>query len=81
MMPDWVIPVLTFVCGAVGGYSGASRKMIVIESKVNELCEWMKQQAIPKIASHNEDLIIHDVEIQQLMAKNSLPRASRQINR
>jgi hypothetical protein len=81
MTPDWVIPVLTFGSGVLGGYAGASRKISLLESKVDELCQWMKKEAVPKLTEHNEDLLIHDIEIQQICAKNGIPRASRQLNR
>lgn len=79
-MPDWLIPVLTFLSGVFGGFLGASRKVGIIEVKLEELIEW-RNSISNKIAEHNEDILVHDIEIQTLCAKSAVPRARRQLYR
>lgn len=79
-MPEWLIPILTFLTGGLGGYIGASRKVVVMEVKLEELERW-RQKTATMLAVHNEDILIHDVEIQAIMNKVSLPRARRQVIR
>jgi uncharacterized protein YqgV (UPF0045/DUF77 family) len=80
-MPDWLIPsALTLVSALLGAYIGASRKLTVIEGKVDQLMNWMKHAEM-KLSSHNEDILVHDIEIQSLCDKTDTPRAQRQILR
>lgn len=76
-MPDWLIPVLTLLTGYLGGYLGASRKVIVLETRMEVIIDW-KKSAIRQLASHNEDLLIHDTEIQRLCETAGIPRVRRQ---
>lgn len=79
-MYEWLIPVLTLITGALGGYLGASSKVTVLQTQMSDVLSWKKETA-ETLAVHNEDLIIHDVEIGRLMDKNDMHRASRQIRR
>jgi hypothetical protein len=77
VMPEWLIRVLTFVTGGLGGYIGASRKVIVLEMKVEDLLKW-KEKAHTSLHAYNEDILIHDIELQTIMSKTGIPRAKRQ---
>jgi hypothetical protein len=79
-VPEWLIPVLTIIAGGVGGYIGAVTKIAVLELQMREVLEW-KSKATEKLSWHNEDLLIHDVEIQTLCNKSEIPRALRQRTR
>jgi hypothetical protein len=74
---DWLVPVLTLITGALGGYLGASAKIIVLEVKVEELLKW-KEKAHTSLHAYNEDILIHDIELQAIMGKTGIPRAKRQ---
>jgi hypothetical protein len=76
-MPEWLIPVLTFLSGIAGGYVGARVPVVRLETQMLDLLQW-KSQASDKISRYNEDLFTHDVELQQVMVKLDLPRVSRQ---
>lgn len=75
--PEWLIPVLTLLMGALGGYFGASRKVVVLETRMEDLLNW-KKNAAKDIEKYNEDLMIHDIEIQRLCINAKMERASRQ---
>lgn len=77
MTPDWIIPVLTLLTGYLGGYLGASRKVIVLETRMEDVLKW-KKSATKELAQQNEDLLIHDTEIGRLCEKAGIPRARRQ---
>jgi len=77
---QWLIPVLTWVMGAWGGYMGASRKVMVLETNLNALLTW-KTAADRHLTEHNEDILVHDIEIQALCLKTGVPRARRQMLR
>lgn len=77
MMPDWMIPVLTLLTGYLGGYLGASRKVIILETRMEVILTW-KKSATRELAQQNEDLLIHDTEIGRLCEKAGIPRARRQ---
>ncbi len=79
-IPQWLIPALTMLMGAVGGYFGASRKVVVLETYLEGLLKW-KEETHLQVHAHNEDLLIHDIEIQTLCAKTGVPRARRQVFR
>lgn len=79
-MPEWLIPVLTFMTGGLGGYLGASRKVIVLEARVADLLYWQKG-VDRKLGQHGEDLLIHDTEIDRLCEKTGVPRVRRQLMR
>ena len=76
-MPEWLIPVLTFITGGLGGYIGASRKVIVMEVHIKDLMKW-RDSANSKLSAYNEDILIHDIELQAVMTKLAIPRAKRQ---
>jgi hypothetical protein len=76
-MAEWLIPVLTFITGGLGGYLGASQKVVVLEVHVKDLMKW-RESANAKMTSYNEDILIHDIELQAVMTKLAIPRAKRQ---
>ncbi len=76
-VPTWALPLATLITGWLGGYMGASRKIMVLEIHITELLKWRKETD-EKLVEYNEDLIVHDIEIQNLSAKAGVPRAQRQ---
>lgn len=79
-MPDWLLPVVTFLTGGIGGYLGASRKIEILQMKVNELLKW-KRAVDRTLKLYNEDLLIHDIEMQAALKRLEIPRARRQMAR
>jgi hypothetical protein len=76
-MPDWLIPVLTFLTGGLGGYLGASGKVIRLEMEVKELISW-RRKAQRKLDLYGEDLLIYDIELENIHVKLDMQRAKRQ---
>jgi len=79
-MPDWLIPVITLAAGWVGGYLGAARKIELMTMKLDELLKW-KKETERTLKLYNEDLLIHDIELQASLKKLEIPRARRQMAR
>lgn len=76
-MPDWLIPVLTFLSGVFGGFIGARVPIVRLETQMTELLKW-KEATHRRAYILNEDVLIHDVEIEQLSRKVGLERVRRQ---
>lgn len=76
-MPEWLIPILTFLSGVAGGFVGARVPVVRLETQMADVLKW-KEGIQTRVGNHNEDLFTHDVELQQLMAAANLPRVSRQ---
>lgn len=79
-MPDWAMPVLTLVMGWVGGYLGAARKIELMMIKLDELLKW-KRATENTLKLYNEDLLIHDIELQASLKQQGIARARRQMAR
>jgi hypothetical protein len=79
-MPDWLLPVVTFLTGGIGGYLGASQKIVILQMTVRELVKWRKN-AERTLKLYNEDLLIHDIELQASLKQLGIARARRQMAR
>lgn len=77
MMPDWLIPVLTFITGGLGGYLGASGKVVRLETKMEELLHW-RRKAQRRLDLYGEDLLVYDIELDAIHNKLDLQRTRRQ---
>jgi hypothetical protein len=76
-MPDWLIPVLTFMSGIAGGFMGARGTQIRLETQmidVRDRLTGMNKQ----VSRHNDDLLVHDMELETALAKLDIPRVRRQ---
>ena len=76
-MPDWLIPVLTFISGIFGGFIGARVPIVRLETQMAEVLEW-KGLIHRRTHDLSDDVLIHDVEIEQLCRKVGMERARRQ---
>lgn len=79
-MPDWLIPVVTFISGIFGGFIGARVSIVRLETQMAEVMKW-KEVVHRRTHNLNEDVLIHDIEIEELMRKNGLDRIRRQAAR
>ena len=76
-MPDWLIPVLTFISGIFGGFIGARVPIVRLETQMSEMLEW-KGRIHRRTSNLSEDVLVHDIEIEQLCRKVGMERARRQ---
>lgn len=79
-MPDWLLPLVTFLTGGIGGYLGASRKIEMLQMTINDLVKW-KRSVERTLKLYNEDLLIHDIELQASLKQQGISRARRQMAR
>jgi hypothetical protein len=76
-MPDWLIPVLTFISGICGGFIGARVSIVRLETQMATVLEWKGKMA--RLTHNlNEDVLVHDLEIEQLSRKVNVERIRRQ---
>ena len=76
-MPDWLIPVLTFVSGICGGFIGARVSIVRLETQMAQVLDWKGKMA--RLAHVlNEDVLVHDMEIEQIARKVDIERIRRQ---
>jgi hypothetical protein len=80
-MPEWIIPAISLIVGLVGGWTGVYVGMKVGQAKL----EWQMGQVLERIEvlskrsnAHNEDLLMHDVELDDVMRNLDIPRKKRQ---
>ena len=80
-MADWVISLVVGLCGGlIGAYVGLKvglAKLQIHMQYVRERLEILGQRS----HVHNEDLLVHDMEIDTLMGQLAIPRAKRQRHR
>jgi uncharacterized membrane-anchored protein YhcB (DUF1043 family) len=81
MPPEWIIPLISLIVGLVGGWVGVYVGMKLGQAKL----EWqmgLVQEDIDKLRkrshAHNEDLLIHDLELDDVMRGLEMPRKKRQ---
>lgn len=77
MIADLLIPGLTLVCGLAGGFAGARGAIVRLETQMEgaltELGVLRK-----KVHRHSDDILIHDAEMDTVMAKLDMRRLPRQ---
>lgn len=80
-MDQWIFHSLSLVVGICGGFIGAYVGMKVGITKLEVHMDDVRQR-LDKVASvvnvHNDDILIHDVELEDVMRKLDLPRKRRQ---
>lgn len=76
-MVDWIIPVLTFASGVAGGFAGARGAIVRLETQMEDVRR--RQESMSgKLNRHNDDLLVHDMELEGALLKLGLARARRQ---
>ena len=73
----WLIPVLTFLSGVAGGFMGARGAIIRLETQMVDVREGLKKLN-DKVSRHNDDLLVHDMELETVLTKLDIPRIRRQ---
>lgn len=76
-MPDWVIPVLTFISGIAGGFMGARGAIIRLETQMIDVRDRL-DELHKRVNRHNDDLLVHDMEMETVLNKLDIPRVRRQ---
>lgn len=76
-MTDLLIPGLTLICGLAGGFMGARGAIVRLETQMEEVRKQV-QVLSSRMHRHNDDLLIHDMELESALGKLDLPRARRQ---
>lgn len=77
MPTDWLIPVLTFISGIAGGFMGARGAIIRLETQMADVRTGLEK--LNKTTSrHNDDLLVHDMELETALTKLDIPRVRRQ---
>lgn len=76
-MPEWLIPVLTFMSGIAGGFMGARGAQIRLETQMVDVRERIDAMH-KRVSRHNDDLLVHDMELETALAKLDVPRVRRQ---
>lgn len=80
-MPEWLIPLASIVIGLASGWVGAYLGLKVGVAKL----EWHSEDMSKKLTAlakrsdaYNEDLLIHDLELEDVMRELEIPRKRRQ---
>lgn len=82
-MPEWLpwLPLVSIVIGLISGWVGAYMGLRMGVAKL----EWNSQDMALKLdklakrsEAYNEDLLIHDLELEDVMRNLQLPRKKRQ---
>lgn len=76
-MTDLIIPGLTLLCGLAGGFAGARGAIVRLETQMEGV---LKEVGVmrTKVHRHNDDLLIHDAELDTIMTKLQMSRVRRQ---
>lgn len=76
-MNDLVIPGLTLICGLAGGFAGARGAIVRLETQMADVLKRLETLG-QRAHRHNDDLLIHDMELEAVLTKLDMPRARRQ---
>lgn len=80
-MPEWLIPLISLIVGLVGGWVGVYVGMKVGQAKLEFQMEHVREriETLGKRShAHNEDILIHDLELEDVMRNLDIPRKKRQ---
>jgi len=80
-MPEYVIPLASIIVGLVSGWVGAYLGLKVGVARLQWNDEDMRKEIdklVKRSDAYNEDLLIHDLELEDVMRKIELPRKRRQ---
>lgn len=70
-------PALSIAAAAVGGWTGVKIAVTKLEVHMEDVREKVTRHTT-EIQRHNEDLLIHDLELESVLEKLAIPRARRQ---
>jgi hypothetical protein len=76
-MNELILPGLTLLCGLAGGFAGARGAIVRLETQMDEVRKRLEALGT-RMHRHNDDLLIHDMELETVLAKLDIPRARRQ---
>lgn len=65
------------ICGLAGGFAGARGAIVRLETQMEEVRKRLETLG-HKTHRHNDDLLVHDMELESVLAKLDMPRARRQ---
>lgn len=72
-----MIPALTLAAGLAGGYAGARGAIVRLETQMADVRARMEVFG-KRIHRHNDDLTIHDAELDMVMTELNIKRLPRQ---
>jgi hypothetical protein len=76
-LPAWVWPFLSAVASAVSAWTAVKVSVVRLQTQMETVIHDTKVNT-RVLAQHNDDLLTHDMEIEQALAKLDLKRARRQ---
>lgn len=76
-IPAGLWPLLTLLAGAGGAWVGVKLTVAQLQVKMDQVQQDVKEHG-EIIARHNDDLLVHDMEIESALGQLDLPRARRQ---
>ena len=77
-MPEWLISLLVgLASGGLSAYLGLRIGMAKLEWHSEDMSEKV-QRLTKRSDAYNEDLLIHDLELEDVMRKLEIPRKRRQ---
>lgn len=80
-MTEWIIPLVSLIVGLTSGLVGTYVGMRLGLAKLEFHMEHVQErlEVLGKRSHiHNEDLLIHDIELEDVMRSLQLPRKKRQ---
>lgn len=76
-VPQWVWPLLTLASSALGSWAAVKISVARLEVQVSRALEDIKYSR-RELDQHNEDLLVHDMEIEDILSNLKIPRKRRQ---
>ena len=76
-IPDWLIPLLSALGGAVGSWVAVKVSVTRLEVQMEQAKKSVESHGVD-IQRYGDDLLIHDLEIETALAKLGLARVRRQ---
>jgi len=76
---DWsfLLPILSLLGGIAGAWVGVKVNIVRLETQMEDVRERL-ESARSRLHRHNNDLLIHDMEIETALTKLDIPRVRRQ---
>jgi uncharacterized membrane-anchored protein YhcB (DUF1043 family) len=78
---EWTIPLISLIVGICGGLMGVYVGLTVGQAKLEFQMEHVRDRVEilgKRSHVHNEDILIHDLELDDIMRNLDLPRKKRQ---